>query len=994
MSIKRNVILLMLAAMIMLPGCSRDEKISGTDFGNFDGKRIGVLTGSVFDGVAQKYLRDPQISYYNSNADIAIALEKGKIDAYVNDEPVWRLLSCEYPEQKVVTQFSTEEYAFIFKKGDEKSAMLCRQMNEFLDRCRNDGTLKQMDSTWFGDDESVKFINMDGLTGKNGILSFVTTTDIGAPFAYMKDNHFAGYDIDLAVRFCREYGYGIGISNNTFAGMVASVSSGKSDFGAACITITDERKKSMLFSDADYIGGNVLVSIDGRNTGPVTSVEQLAGTRTGVMASTIFDGIADRYLPDCKVEYFNTSADLPVALEGGKISSYISDEPIVRSMITNTWHTHRILKILETCDYAFILPKDNKRSEKLCVEINEFLRKCRSDGTLDELEDIWLGSDVSKQKIDRSGLVDRRGTLTFATSTATGKPFAYMQDNEYVGYDVDLAVRFCTAYGYDLNIVDYDFSGLFSCVAGGKCDFGASGITVTEERRENMLFTDPDYIGGSVLVVKGPDDPNRITSVEQLRGTRTAVLTGTISDTFAWNHIPDCEVEYYNTSADLSVALETGKTSSYVTDEPIARVMMGSYPKHRILEMLEYYNYAFALPKNKPNSKKLCAELNEFLKRCSLDGTLDEVRDIWLGSDVSKQKIDRSGLVDRRGTLTFATSTATGKPFAYMQDNEYVGYDVDLAVRFCTAYGYDLNIVDYDFSGLFSCVAGGKCDFGASGITVTEERRENMLFTDPNYIGGSVLVVKDEYSTVSAGNHFFSSLRDSFDRTFIRESRYLLFLSGIGTTLLIVMLALVFGSLIGFTVYMIYYHSGRVFRIFVDAIIRITENTPVVVILMILYYVIFGSVGISGIMVSVIGFTLIFSMSVVGLLEVGVGAVDVGQREAALALGYTENKAFMRMVLPQAAKHFLPGYKSAIVQLVKGTAIVGYIAVQDLTKVSDIVRSRTYEAFFPLVVTAIIYFIICMLLASAVRCIEINVDPGSRKKINILMERKANDRNT
>ena len=83
-----------------------------------------------------------------------------------------------------------------------------------------------------------------------------------------------------------------------------------------------------------------------------------------------------------------------------------------------------------------------------------------------------------------------------------------------------------------------------------------------------------------------------------------------------------------------------------------------------------------------------------------------------------------------------------------------------------------------------------------------------------------------------------------------------------------------------------------------------------------------------------------------------------GQREAALALGYSENQAFLEFILPQAIKRVLPVYQSEVIALLKGTAVAGYISVQDLTKMSDIIRSRTYEAFFPLILTAVIYFLL------------------------------------
>jgi len=164
-----------------------------------------------------------------------------------------------------------------------------------------------------------------------------------------------------------------------------------------------------------------------------------------------------------------------------------------------------------------------------------------------------------------------------------------------------------------------------------------------------------------------------------------------------------------------------------------------------------------------------------------------------------------------------------------------------------------------------------------------------------------------------------------------------------------------------------------------------------VVLLMILYYVIFGSVAISGVVVAVIGFTLTFGASVLGLLRMGVGAVDKGQYEGAYALGFSNRRTFFEVILPQALPHVLPAYKGEIVSLIKATAIVGYIAVQDLTKMGDIVRSRTYEAFFPLIAVTVIYFVLEGLIGLLLSRINLNFNPKRRSRENILKGVKTDD---
>ena len=152
------------------------------------------------------------------------------------------------------------------------------------------------------------------------------------------------------------------------------------------------------------------------------------------------------------------------------------------------------------------------------------------------------------------------------------------------------------------------------------------------------------------------------------------------------------------------------------------------------------------------------------------------------------------------------------------------------------------------------------------------------------------------------------------------------------------------------------------------------------------FYIIFGNVKISGTAVAVIGFTLVFGANVFSMIKSGVGAVGNGQLEAAYSLGYTNRRAFFRIILPQAVPHFMPAYKGAVTEIIKATAIVGYVAVQDLTKMGDIVRSRTFDAFFPLIAVAVIYFIIAAVLTFFVNRAELRLDPRLRKRKQIRKE--------
>jgi len=117
------------------------------------------------------------------------------------------------------------------------------------------------------------------------------------------------------------------------------------------------------------------------------------------------------------------------------------------------------------------------------------------------------------------------------------------------------------------------------------------------------------------------------------------------------------------------------------------------------------------------------------------------------------------------------------------------------------------------------------------------------------------------------------------------------------------------------------------------------------------------------------------------MMRTGIDAVDKGQHEAAYAIGFNRFQVFEMITFPQAARHVLPVFKGEFISMLKMTSVVGYIAIQDLTKISDIIRSRTYEAFFPLIATALIYFVMAYAMAWLLSRVEIRVDPKRRKRV-------------
>ena len=186
-------------------------------------------------------------------------------------------------------------------------------------------------------------------------------------------------------------------------------------------------------------------------------------------------------------------------------------------------------------------------------------------------------------------------------------------------------------------------------------------------------------------------------------------------------------------------------------------------------------------------------------------------------------------------------------------------------------------------------------------------------------------------------------------------------------TLLITVCAALLGTLLGGLVCWMRMSRRTWLQRTAKVYIEIMRGTPVLVLLMLMYYVVMAPVDATGIVVAIVTFAMNTAAYVSEMLRTAIEGIDRGQTEAGLALGYTPRQTFLRIVLPQVVKAVMPVYQGEMISLLKGTSIVGYIAVSDMTRASDLIRSRTFDAFFPLIVTAIIYFFMAWLIGLLLR---------------------------
>ena len=458
---------------------------------------------------------------------------------------------------------------------------------------------------------------------------------------------------------------------------------------------------------------------------------------------------------------------------------------------------------------------------------------------------------------------ERKPKLVMVTS-ASFAPYEYIERGKIIGIDPAIVGTIAEKLGYELEIQDMAFESVIAAVQSGKADIAASGITITEERKKQVAFTDPYVVAKQVVVVKHGSP----VYVNNMRKFRIGVQHGTTGDLYVTKNIGNPE-RYSNVPLAVA-ALGAGKLDVVVADQEPAVFSVRRRSGLKILpEPLTFEEYAFAISKKNPELlKKFNAELRQMKKSGELDSIISEYR----------KKVDPD--------------------------------------------------------------------------------------------------TKSSSSDQTKG--FFGAVASTFKTNFVEEDRYLYLLNGFFTTIKISFFAVLLGVVIGACVAMVRSTADqtgnlKILDLFCRIYLTVIRGTPVVVQLLIIYFVIFGAVDVDKVMVAIIAFGINSGAYVAEIFRSGIMSIDKGQMEAGRSLGLSYWQSMREIIVPQAFKNVLPALGNEFIVLLKETSVAGYIALQDLTKGGDIIRSQTYDAFMPLVAVALIYLVVVMLLSWMLRRLEIRL---------------------
>lgn len=723
------------------------------------------------------------------------------------------------------------------------------------------------------------------------------------------------------------------------------------------------------------------------------SLADIASGRIGYVSGTVFDTYLHQHYTQARIVGYNNSTDLIQALQSGKLDAALVARISAQAMVKKTPE----LAMLGTAVMNFPLGIGFAKSRSdLRERFNAWLAQARADGRYQAMHARWFTGDPEQVVMPVQQAAAPRERYVLAVSVAD-MPYVAYKDGRHVGFDIEILQTWAADENIRLDIHTLDFGALLPAIASGKADLIADGIAITDERRKAVDFSAPyaEEQGAAIAlrsrVAALSPAPATTAAVTPPAATtadrfdpgqrRMALPIGTFMDIWASREFPTAHITRVNSIPDLLLSLQTGHSDLVLLDSVSARAQATSNPDLVIAHdglAPSPIAAAFTL-----QNEALRERFDRFIKQLQADGTLAEMHQRWFTPQPERVQMPEIALPDSGTPLRVGTSQILGLPFASRADGQYIGHEIELAQRFAHHLGTPLKLVPMEFETLIPSLAAGKIDVLIANLTITPEREKQVAFSQPyNHETLAVLArATDKAATATTAHpNWFAPLAASLTATFITEQRWRLVLEGLWITLTVSLLASIFGTLLGALVCALrmapqpmLQHIGRIY-------IGVMRGLPVLLLLMLTYYVAFARIDIPPVAVAVLAFGMNFAAYVAEIFRSGVRSIDPGQYEAGIAMGFSRLATFTHFILPQAVQRILPVYRGEFISLIKMTSIVGYIGVMDLTKASDIIRSRTFEAFFPLVMVSLAYFLVIWLLGLLLDRIEQRSDPAWRRE--------------
>lgn len=689
-----------------------------------------------------------------------------------------------------------------------------------------------------------------------------------------------------------------------------------------------------------------------------------------------------KVFPNAVEKQFQNFPDIVVALENGQVDAIVRTRSALENVLREKSDTLQILpQQLAEVDISMVISPKTK-IENLQEEINEFLKAKKVDGTLDKAYKYWFIDHNEKMPADIPEIQGATKKLVVGT-TGTSPPANFYSSDKIIGFDIEIITRFAAEYGYEVEYRVEDFISLLTDAEFGKIDLISGSIIYTAERAERVIFPETPFftIPVSVMTRKVSAEKN-LSNIKRPTDLNDAkyivgVVTGSSTETFVPKFLPNATLKHYPSVSEMILALEQKKIDAGAYSQPPLEIAVSERPdKLKILEEPLLNTEICMVVSPKPHIEHLEEQVNEFLAKHKADGSLDKIIQYWLKD--KNTKLPEIPEPENPSQTLIVSTSGTIPPYNFYIGDKLSGMDIELIKRFAHEYNYKLEFRVEELPSQLLDVEFGKIDMLSGTITYTDERAEHVHFAKPPVLNvPSSIIMRNEQAQ---NENFFGGLKNSFEKTLIREERYKMILEGLKVTLILAIGSLILGTILGFIFCMMKRSKIKIVSTAMTAFIALISGLPIVLTLMICFYIVFSGTSLTEITIAIIAFAIDFGCYVAIILNSGIESVAVGEIEAAESMGMSNLQIFAKIIFPQAIQKIFGVYKRQVISLIKATSIVGYIAVQDLTKVSDIIRARTYDAFFSLIFTAAIYFLIARICIFMLNVAESKLN---RRKRNV-----------
>lgn len=484
-------------------------------------------------------------------------------------------------------------------------------------------------------------------------------------------------------------------------------------------------------------------------------------------------------------------------------------------------------------------------------------------------------------------------------------------------------------------------------------------------------------------------DSKEVRCIDDLKEARIGVLAGSSIDIMVSEKYDEKHIMRFKVGPDMFMALDAGKVDAII-DESMGWPMISmNYPHFKYFDFPAHEDFGICIGVTK-EKKDLCNQFTAFIDSLIEIGECEKLLAKWSSKEgvLGEVNMVRS---EGTGTPVRVSTSADYAPFTFIYKGKVTGFEPELVEMFAQSRNRKVEYSIVDFPAVIPHVKQGLSDIACAALSETDDRSGSLLFTSTYTKSHSICIVNAKTNGHDGANFtiggMWQSLKETFVKNLVKEDRYMMVVDGLYVTLVITVLSVLFATLLGAFLCWMRMNRRKWLARLANGYVELMRGMPVLVLLMLMFYVFLVPMKLSGTVVAIVTFSLYSSAYFCEMFRTAISNIDRGQTEAGLALGFSPIQTFVYIILPQAVRGVIPIYTGEVVAMLKGTAVVGYIAVADLTKAGDLIRSRTFDAFFPLIVVSIIYFALAWLIGIALRSLSrqkatlVNLDDKEEEQV-------------